>query len=205
MRSGPPNHRRKRTRNRADERRQRRAALHRRVDEEIDDERRERERCRQPAGAHREHRETGHRQRDAERARIGCRHAAVGKRTQTRAAHHRVGVALGYLVERRRAACDERCSGDGLRHRDQVRAARRAEVIPGRAARDDQKVQTRLREREVVRKRVRRRDVRRAGDGGRNILHAAIPTTDAAFANLTRHDRSAITSAVVSTSAPQTT
>jgi len=104
-----------------------------------------------------------------------------------------------------RAACDERCSGDGLRHRDQVRAGQRAEVIPGRAARDDQKVQTRLREREVVRKRVRRRDVRRAGDGGRNILHAAIPTTDAAFANLTRHDRSAITSAVVSTSAPQTT
>ena len=51
-------------------------------------------------------------------------HAAVRQRTQPRAAHQRVGVALVHLIQHRGAAGDERRAGHRLRHAPAVRARR---------------------------------------------------------------------------------
>ena len=150
VRRGPADQRRQRARHRADQRRERGPPLHRRVDGQVDDERREREAGRQPVRAHGEEHEARERQRDAEDARVARRHAAVRQRAQARPPHQRVGVPLVQLVEHRGAAGDERGAADRLRHRDHVGPARPAKVVARRAGRDDEEIQARLGQRDIV-------------------------------------------------------
>ena len=148
-----------------------------------------------------------------------------------RAPHQRVGVALVDLIERRRAAGDERGADDRLRHRqrDPVGAGR-AEVVAGGAGGDDEQVEPRLGQRDVVadRRCGASPAQRTASDAGAGVLHARAPSARIAAAlrtdrgisagdrgrdrvrlrsaqHRTRQLRSVITSEVVSTSAPQTT
>ena len=151
VRRRPADQRRQRARDGADQRRQRRAPLHRRVDDEIDDERGQREQRREHVGAEREQRE--HRRptsASAEDPRVGRRHAAVGQRPRARAAHQRVGVALVHLIQHRRAAGDQRGAGDRCAIGSSPDRAGARQVVPGRARGDDQQVQPRLGERDVV-------------------------------------------------------
>src|SRR5262249_7610245 len=72
------------------------------------------------------------------------------KRAQPRPPHQSVGVAFVKLIQHSRAAGHERRAGDRLRHRRRVDRPRGAEVVPGRARGDDEKIQPRLRQRDVV-------------------------------------------------------
>ena len=104
--------------------------LHRRVDRQVDDERRQREPAASQFARTASSTRPATRQRDAEDARVARRHAAVRQRAQARPPHQRVGVALVHLVEHRGAAGHERGSADRLRHRDQVGPAGPAKVVP---------------------------------------------------------------------------
>ena len=176
VRRGPADERRQRARHRTDQRRERRPALHRRVDDQIDDDRRERQQRGRDVGARGQQREPAGREPEAERRGFGRRDAAVRQRTRPRAAHQRVGVALVHLVQHGGAACHERRAGDGAGHGDEVqaaRSARRAEVVARGAGGDDEKVEARLGQREIVRG-ARGRSCDR--DRRRNdVLHARAP------------------------------
>ncbi len=119
----PADERRQRAGHGADERRDRRAPLQRRVDGEVDDERRSGDAAPRAALADSVRRPMPAAARTMPNdARFVGRDAAVRQRPQPRPLHQRVGVALVHLVQHRRAAGDERGAGDGQRHRRQLRA-----------------------------------------------------------------------------------
>ena len=169
---GPPDERGQRARHGAHERGQGRTALERRVDREIDDERRER----QPGGDQvplcGQQREAGDRGRDSEEARIAWQHASVGERPASSAPHQRVGVALEDLIEHGSARGDERRARDGLQHRRRFGHARRPEVVAGRARGDDEEVEARFREADEIGEcsAAGSREYDRGGIGA-NVLH----------------------------------
>src|SRR5262249_46063921 len=128
------------------------------------------------------------------------------------------------LIEHGRAAGDERGAGDRFGHCRAVERAGGAEVVARGAGRDDQEIEPRLGERDVVgQERARSpcaRDRYRGCRVHRHVLHARPragtamrPTTTGAPASGStvapakreRHVRSVNTSDVVSTIAPQTT
>ena len=122
--------------------------------------------------------EPGRQRAHAEHARVRRRDAAVRQRPHPRPAHQRVGVALVHLVERgrarrRRARCPRRLPPSP--------AGRRPRSRPGSSrprCRDDEKIQARLGQREVVGDALG--DRRRVGHGdggrvGRSVFHARAP------------------------------
>ncbi len=162
VRRRPADERRQRAGNRADERGETTSGASSACRRQVDDERREREQRRERVRRHAQEHETGGcEQRRRTSARPPGRHAAVGQRTQSRPAHQRVGVALVHLIQHGGAAGDER----GSARRCAIgsnRAGLGAEVVPGRARGDDERVQPRLGERDVVGERPATTGVRRS-------------------------------------------
>ena len=118
-----------------------RPPFHRRINDEIDHERREGERRGLQVHQHPEQHEARGRQDQAEHAGVECRDAAVGQRPHPGPPHQRVGVALVDLVERGRAPGHKRRAHHGGGHMGQVQRAGRAQVVTGRARRDDEHVE----------------------------------------------------------------
>ena len=125
------------------------------------------------------------REREAERSRASAGDTRPSGSGRERVRRISASVSRSYdLVQHGGAAGDERRAADGLRPSAPASgAARRAEVVPGRARRDDQEVQARLGERDVVGERRRaapptaerdRRDVD-AARPSRARLHARAP------------------------------
>ena len=75
---------------------------------------------------------------------------AVGNRAQPRAPHQAVRLALDHLVERRRAAGDERGAGDGADHACGIRDLPAGHHVADERRSDDEQVEPRLRERDEV-------------------------------------------------------
>ena len=155
-RRGPADHRRQRAWNRADERRQRRARLQRRVHEDVADERGRRDRRRQWLHLPRPARSTPTAESsDAEPVLRRPPQPAARHRPSTRPAHQAVGLALPDLVERRGAARHERRADERVEQERQRDALRRREIHAAERRDQDQKIEARLGQRDEVRGAVR--------------------------------------------------
>ena len=95
----PADDRRKRAGDGADDRSQRRSPLERRVDEQVGDERHERHAGGQQVGGSREDEQSRDRNCRPEHRPLERLEPLIGQRTESRAQHQRVEVALGQLVE----------------------------------------------------------------------------------------------------------
>ena len=104
----PADHRRQRARDRADDGRERRAQLERRVEDDVGEQRHERDDGRQHRRGQRQPQQAGERQRRREHQRLARRQPPVGDGPAPRPIHQRVDAPLDHLVERRRSAGDER-------------------------------------------------------------------------------------------------
>ena len=181
MRRRPADERRQRAGHGADERRERRPALHRRVDRQVDDERRERERAPRARWRERQQHEARDRERGAEQSRVARRRR--GRRAADAVRVRRISASVSRSYTWFSTAAPPATSAvpaDGCRHRQQRRRAGRAEVVARRAGRDDdEQVQPRLGERDVVGDQLSTRRATRA--------RPAATSTRASFMRATRH------------------
>ena len=145
----PAHERRDRSGDGADEEREGRALLHRRVDRDVGDERDERERRGERVRDEREHREREHRDHDPERERGERVDAAGGQGTIARAPHEGVDVPLEPAVERVRRADHRRGREDRQGRAGGADVAGR-EREAARARHDDEPGEARLGEEEEV-------------------------------------------------------
>ena len=139
---------------RADDRREGRAGLHRRVDEDVARQREGREERRDAVGEEPQLADAEDREDRGERDRLGERQAARREGTRRRTRHPAVEVDLGDLVEGARARGDEGRAEERVQKEDRVEARERPNRSRGEAeegGEDDEDGDARLRQLEEVR------------------------------------------------------
>ena len=124
-----------------------------------------------------EQRQAAGRQDDSEQPRVARQDASIRERPPSCSPHQPVRIALRHLIEHGRAGCHQRRTRDGLQHRG-PRSARRAEIVARCARGDDEQVEPRFGEAEVIAGRPPggSRDRNRRGVCA-SALHARTPFT----------------------------
>jgi len=147
----PADHRRQGARNGADDGGQRRAALHRRVPDDVADQGGEGHDRAQVIDAEGQLRETERAQQHGEDEGAPCRQPPVGQRPQPRARHQRIDVLLVQLVHHRRPAGHQRRADHRVKEHPRVDVARDAQPVADPGGEHDEHVQPRLGQLQVVR------------------------------------------------------
>ena len=125
-------------------------SLERRVEQHVARRRQERYYRGQRVDEIRQFRRADHRQHDAERRAFRNRHPSIGHRPLCGAPHQSIGGALPHLIQGRGAAGDEERAEQRVREIDQRGIRWRAERIGRGHGQQDQEVQARLGQRDVV-------------------------------------------------------